>query len=81
MTVVLRTEKNGAELGRRVVPLRSAAAQTVTVPAKELGGRERFTLLLMFNKTGGTLKAMGGGLYLVEASQDRVVIRRGGQED
>ena len=31
--------------------------------------------------TGGTLKAMGGGLYLVEASQDRVVIRRGGQED
>ena len=27
--------------------------------------------------TGGTLTAMGGGLYLVEASQNRVVIQRG----
>lgn len=72
MTVVLRTEKNGAELGRRVVPLRSAAAQTVTVPAKELGGRERFTLLLMFNKTGGTLKATVDEIEIATAKRVKV---------
>ena len=57
MTVVLRTEKNGAELGRKVIPLNSAATQTITVPAKEMNGRDRFALLLMFNKTGGSVTA------------------------
>ena len=72
MTVILRTEKNGAELGRKVVPLCSAAAQSVTIPARALGGRERFTLLLMFNKTGGTLNATVDEIEIAAAKREKI---------
>ena len=57
LTVAVRPEKGGADLGRMVIPLRSGGARTVTVPVAGLGKLDKFAVLLMFNKTGGTLAA------------------------
>ena len=57
LTVAVRPEKGGADLGRMVIPLRSGEARTVTVPVAGLGKLDKFAVLLMFNKTGGTLAA------------------------
>lgn len=57
LTVAVRAEKGGADLGRMVIPLRSDEAQTVTVPAAGLGKLGKFAVLLMFNKTGASLTA------------------------
>ena len=52
LTVAVRPEKGGADLGRMVIPLRSGGARTVTVPVAGLGKLDKFAVLLMFNKTG-----------------------------
>ena len=66
MTVVIRTEKNGTELGRKVIPLCSARPETIAIPAKGVKSRDRIALLLMFNKTGGTVTATVDDIGLAE---------------
>lgn len=72
LTVVARTEKNGTELGRVVVPLVSNEMRQVVLPLAGLGSREEFALLLMFNKSGGTLTATVDDVKI--AAADRRVV-------
>ena len=67
LTVVARTEKNGAELGRVVVPLVSSETRQVALPLAGVGTRGEFALLLMFNKSGGQLTATVDDVTVVPA--------------
>lgn len=69
LTVAVRAGKGGADLGRMVIPLRSGEARTVTVPVAGLGKLDKFAVLLMFNKTGGSLTAAVDDIAVAAAEQ------------
>lgn len=58
LTLAVRAEKGSANLASLAVPLRSNEMKTVFLPVPELGKYKKAAVLLMFNKTGGTLNAV-----------------------